>query len=293
MASQSALFIRPREGLLRDFFDAAQLKEYMKQYGEVAHVWVPWRNDDRRYFGFTEFKDPKDAEKFEDGSPHKLQMTDLLVDFKTQAKQKQASVSKQATASNELTNVLVPLPDVSGKYSWESYFATERVKSALMGIGKELDPKHKERVRNSQEALFGDPQLIAPGMPLVLFHGPPGTGKTHTQWWKKHAQQLSGLEVWVLGHLSSMVSLSFPELWAVANCMVSCDAAKQEGGAPARKVGFSEYVREVMSEARQHLLWSPAVAASLQKAQNAVWTVSSVLFLLDRIGRFRAPRARL
>jgi len=427
------LFVRPRAGLLRDFVNAAQLKEYMEKYGEVGNVWVPWKNDDRRYYGFGEFKDHMDAQKFVHDSPHLLQTADLIVDFKKPAKQDQASPSKQdkqASTINELTDVLVPLPKDSGKYSWQSYFATKSVKSALMGIGKELDPDYTERLQMSKKALFGDPQISAPGVPLVLFHGPPGTGKTHAmrvicaeskltpyllqtaklrensyeapklwgdvlekisglegaaifideaetllgrrsvmadyasvevkshqkmletflkwtdglqtktyecgqapliclatnlkenideailsrtlakvefdlpdskqciQWWTKKAQQLSSLEVRALGLLSSMVRLSFRELWAVANCMAGKDADKQKGGAaPAGTVGFSEYVREIMSETRRNFFWSNAVGARFHQAQNAVFTVSSVLFLLDRIAKFRekfrAPRARL
>ncbi len=52
------------------------------------------------------------------------------------------------------------------------------VKSALTGIGKELDPKHMESVEKSRKALFRYPQTSSPGVPLVLFHGPPGSGKT-------------------------------------------------------------------------------------------------------------------
>ena len=47
------------------------------------------------------------------------------------------------------------------------------VESALMGIGKELDPDYRERLLMSRKALFGDPQISAPGVPLILFHGTP------------------------------------------------------------------------------------------------------------------------
>ena len=122
------------------------------------------------------------AQKFVHDSPHNQQTAELIVDFKKQAKQEQASASKQdkqAIVSKELPNILVRIPDDSKKYSWDSYFATERVKRALKGIGKGLDPEHMERVRLSREALFKDPLTSASGVPLVLFHGPPGTGKSH------------------------------------------------------------------------------------------------------------------
>ena len=31
----------------------------------------------------------------------------------------------------------------------------------------------------SKRAMFGDENVSAPGVPVILFHGPPGTGKTH------------------------------------------------------------------------------------------------------------------
>ena len=117
MASSTTLFVRQKGGLLRDVVNAAQLKQYMEKYGEVGNVWVPWKNDDRRYYGLEEFKDHMDTQKFVHGSPHQLPTADLIVDFKKPAKQEQASASKQnkqASTINKLTDILVPLSKDSG-----------------------------------------------------------------------------------------------------------------------------------------------------------------------------------
>ena len=176
MASKSTLFLHPRSGKLRDVVDAAHLREYMTQYGEVEDVWIPWQEHDQRYFGFATFRQRDAAEIFVKYSPHKLHNAEIFADFKKVKK------TKRADTSNKVSHVLINLLDNGGRseqYSWQSYFAPRRVKSVLMGIGEELHPDHLERARRSRRAMFGDENISAPGVPLVLFHGPPGTGKTH------------------------------------------------------------------------------------------------------------------
>ena len=58
-----------------------------------------------------------DAQRFVHDSPHQVQTTDLIVDFKKPAKQEQASANKQnkeASTINKLTDILVPLSKDSG-----------------------------------------------------------------------------------------------------------------------------------------------------------------------------------
>ena len=76
------------------------------------------------------------------------------------------------------TGVLEPLPSDGTKLSCESYVAPRRAKCVLMGIGEELDHAHKERVRKFRKVLLGNEEISSSGEPLVLFHGPPGTGTT-------------------------------------------------------------------------------------------------------------------
>ena len=126
--------------------------------------------------GFATFRQRDAAEIFVKYSPHKLHNAEIFADFKKVKK------TKRADTSNKVSHVLINLLDNGGRseqYSWQSYFAPRRVKSVLMGIGEELHPEHLERARRSRRAMFGDENISAPGVPLVLFHGPPDTGKTH------------------------------------------------------------------------------------------------------------------
>lgn len=110
-----------------------------------------------------------------------------------------------------------------------------------------------------------------------------------TRWWAEHARQLAYFEVAVLGHLSCVARLSFRDLWAVAECMVDRDAHKQKDGGFAGRIGFSEYAVEVMRRARGNL---SSLTTVLHKAQTALWTTSTVVFLLGRLHRVMR-RARL
>ena len=93
------------------------------------------------------------------------------------------------------TGVLEPLPSDGTKLSCESYVAPRRAKCVLMGIGEELDHAHKERVRKFRKVLLGNEEISSSGVPLVLFHGPPGTGKTHAM---RDIAAESGLKPFVL-----------------------------------------------------------------------------------------------
>mmetsp|Transcript_104680 Transcript_104680/g.265749 ORF Transcript_104680/g.265749 Transcript_104680/m.265749 type:complete len:329 (-) Transcript_104680:226-1212(-) len=79
--------------------------------------------------------------------------------------------------------------------SWEDYLAPEDLKRDLQSIPVRLDPEFRERLAQSREKMWNDPSGYAPGIPIVLFHGPPGTGKTFAM--KVLAAQ-AGLQSWTL-----------------------------------------------------------------------------------------------
>ena len=72
----------PSAELLRDVVHAVELKEYMGKFGVVKDFWIPWRKNDKRYFGFASFKDPEVDKTFVSVSPHNLKDVEILVDFK-------------------------------------------------------------------------------------------------------------------------------------------------------------------------------------------------------------------
>ena len=109
MASKSTLFLHPRSGKLRDVVDAAHLREYMTQYGEVEDVWIPWQEHDQRYFGFATFRQRDAAEIFVKYSPHKLHNAEIFADFKKVKK------TKRADTSNKVSHVLINLLDNGGR----------------------------------------------------------------------------------------------------------------------------------------------------------------------------------
>jgi len=210
MASKSTLFLHPRNGLLRDFVNASQLKEYMENFGEVSDVWIPWKEHDNRYFGFATFKDPEVAKKFVRDSPHNFHKVDILVGFRHTERPREVNRAN----SIEVNSVLAPLSqgaEQSQHSSWHTYFAPERLKRTLMGIAEGFQTEHAVRVRNSRKALYGDETMFAPGIPLVLFYGPPGTGKTQAM---KVIATESGLTPFLLNTRTlQQNSYEAPKLW--------------------------------------------------------------------------------
>ena len=172
MAGGSTLFLRPRsDGLLRDSLSWECLQDYMKQYGDVTSVWLPWKDGDRRYFGFVTFKDSNAAKQAVDASPHMIDAVEVLCDFK---RNKQNSPAAHTLAA-------APPPTAEKMDLLErSSSHGRRILHPQQRIEEEWEPAHAERLRLSQELMFGGPTSSeAPRMPIVLFHGPPGTGKTH------------------------------------------------------------------------------------------------------------------
>jgi len=143
-------------------------------------------------------------------SPHKLDSVEILVDY-----MKKHSARPDSTIDAQVAEILVPLhddPAVASQVSWNTYFAPQGLKSALMSIGEELDPEHLERVRNSRKVMFGDESTSARGVPLVLFSGPPGTGKTHAM---RLLAAKSGLTAYKLDATKlSKDSYQAPHLWS-------------------------------------------------------------------------------
>ena len=143
-------------------------------------------------------------------SPHKLDSVEILVDY-----MKKHSARPDSTIDAQVAEILVPLhddPAVASQVSWNTYFAPQGLKSALMSIGEELDPEHLERVRNSRKVMFGDESTSARGVPLVLFSGPPGTGKTHAM---RLIAAKSGLTAYKLDATKlSKDSYQAPHLWS-------------------------------------------------------------------------------
>ena len=61
---------------------------------------------------------------------------------------------------------------------WAAYLAPDGLKQNLQAIPKRLDPAFRTALEQSGQKMWEQPLEQAPGIPMVLFHGPPGTGKT-------------------------------------------------------------------------------------------------------------------
>ena len=61
---------------------------------------------------------------------------------------------------------------------WAEYLAPDGLKQNLQAIPKRLDPAFRAALEQSGQKMWEQPLEQAPGIPMVLFHGPPGTGKT-------------------------------------------------------------------------------------------------------------------
>ena len=106
---------------------------------------------------------------------------------------------EEREADTEVDQFLRPIS--AGEYqelralTWRDYLAPRDLKEALQRIGEDLVPEKLQQRRASKRKLFGSADIQAPGIPIVLFEGPPGTGKTFGM--KVLAVQ-SGLQPWIL-----------------------------------------------------------------------------------------------
>ena len=78
---------------------------------------------------------------------------------------------------------------------WEDYLAPADLEEDLRIIADDLDPARQNSIQKSAEKIYGAAAVEVPGVPLILFQRPPGTGKTYGM---KMLAAHSGLEPWVL-----------------------------------------------------------------------------------------------
>ena len=125
MAGGSTLFLRPRsDGLLRDSLSWECLQDYMKQYGDVTSVWLPWKDGDRRYFGFVTFKDSNAAKQAVDASPHMIDAVEVLCDFKRNKQNSPAAHTLAAAPPPTAEKMdLLERFAIDEQLTWEAYLA--------------------------------------------------------------------------------------------------------------------------------------------------------------------------
>ena len=133
---------------------------------------------------------------------------DILVNFKhTQAIHDESPSKDEADSIEAILEPLFDGGEPIEQFAWKSYLAPQRLKSDLMSIGEELDPEHLERFEKSRQACMGDENIISAGVPLVLFHGPPGSGKTFAM---KIISAQSNLKPFVLQTSSERIPIAHP-----------------------------------------------------------------------------------
>ena len=86
------------------------------------------------------------------------------------------------------------LMKVDEKVSWEDYLAPQCLLEMLHRVGEEADPSHAERLRSAREKMYGA-YTKQPSIPLIIFHGPPGAGKSFAM---KAISSVAGLQPYVL-----------------------------------------------------------------------------------------------
>ena len=62
-AMPETLFMRSPAGSLRDMFTKKALETELRHHGGHVEVWLPWKRDDQRGFGFATFQDAAKAEE--------------------------------------------------------------------------------------------------------------------------------------------------------------------------------------------------------------------------------------
>jgi len=94
----------------------------------------------------------------------------------------------------EVDSVLKKLPS-DDDLTWDSYFAPEHVKDELKHLAECMDPDFQQRLKALRQHCRERPGQIFRGRPMLLLHGPPGTGKTHAM--RMLAASLK-LQPWIL-----------------------------------------------------------------------------------------------
>ena len=101
----------------------------------------------------------------------------------TAARQQQRQRRRSRGEANEQADQFLR-PISTGEYqelqdlTWKDCLAHRALKEALQRIGEDLIPEKLEQRRASRQKLFESADVQAPGIPIVLFEGPPRTGKT-------------------------------------------------------------------------------------------------------------------
>ncbi|CAK9100318.1 unnamed protein product [Durusdinium trenchii] len=170
------------QGPLREMVSREELEAYLKHFGDFCDLWMPWKSEDQRPFGFVTFVDHQAAQSFVAQSPHQVPNAkgQLVARFKRSKADTQRERSGPRSAPwerlDELEELLQPLK-VEGELSWKNYFASRGIKHALMNIARATDEAYLAKLRASSLAMTGK-ELPNQEKKLYLFCGPPGTGKT-------------------------------------------------------------------------------------------------------------------
>ena len=145
------------------------------------------------------------AEKVVAASPHAIGDAQVNSTYKRQSRNDQAN--KGLTGKDVLDSLpsvgsfleRLPAKDLSrsdGKhYTWDDYLAPDNLKVDLRRIGEDLDSEHLGRKCRAREIQTGYANRKSPKIPIVLLHGPPGTGKSFAM---RILASQSGLQPWKL-----------------------------------------------------------------------------------------------
>ena len=82
--SECALYVTAKGSRLRDVVSKEQLQAHMQQYGEVKEAEIPWKQGDKRSFGFLTFKGQAAGMQAVEASPHAIGEVEVICDFKRQ-----------------------------------------------------------------------------------------------------------------------------------------------------------------------------------------------------------------
>ncbi|CAE7299379.1 ftsH2 [Symbiodinium necroappetens] len=104
------------------------------------------------------------------------------------------SMGGQKKPEVDVSSVLKKLPS-DDDLTWDSYFAPEHVKDELRHLAEGMDPDFQQRLKALRQHCCKRPGQIFRGRPMILLHGPPGTGKTHAM---RMLAALLKLQPWIL-----------------------------------------------------------------------------------------------
>ena len=82
--SECALYVTAKGSRLRDVVSKEQLQAHMQQYGEVKEGEIPWKQGDKRSFGFLTFKGQAAGMQAVEASPHAIGEVEVICDFQCQ-----------------------------------------------------------------------------------------------------------------------------------------------------------------------------------------------------------------